>query len=72
MNRTGDLSTIVFDKKVVPRALNTRPYQKLVYCDPNGDEGEEKGFVAKPADDIPRNQLTDKLARGIQSFVGRM
>lgn len=29
-------------------------------------------FVATPADDIPRNKLTEKLTRGIQSFVQRM
>jgi hypothetical protein len=56
----------------VPRPLNTRPYQKLIYCDPNGDEDNDDGFTARPADDIPRNKLTDKLTRGIQSFVQRM
>ena len=29
-------------------------------------------FQANPADDIPRNKLTEKLARGLQSFVQRM
>ena len=49
-----------------------RPYPKLVYCDPDMDDDEPSGFTAKPADDIPHNRLTDKLARGIQSFVHRM
>jgi len=29
-------------------------------------------FTAKPADDIPRNGLVEKLTRGIQNFVHRM
>jgi len=29
-------------------------------------------FTAQPSDDIPRNKLTEKLARGLQSFVQRM
>ena len=56
---------MVFDKKIVPRPLNKRPYQKLVFCDPNGDEEDEVGFTAKPSDDVPRNKLTAKLAQGI-------
>jgi hypothetical protein len=38
--------------------------------DPN-DDGPEL-FTAQPSDDIPRNKLTEKLARGLQSFVQRM
>jgi hypothetical protein len=65
MNKTGDLSTLVFDRKIIPKPLDTRP-------DPNQDEPDVIGFVSKPADDIPRNQLTNKFVRGIQSFVQRM
>jgi hypothetical protein len=72
MNKTGDLSTLVFDRKIIPKPLDARPHQKLVYCDPNQDEPDVIGFVSKPADDIPRNQLTNKFVRGIQSFVQRM
>lgn len=35
------------------------------------DEGPEL-FTAQPSDDIPRNKLTEKLARGLQHFVQRM
>jgi len=55
MNKTGDLSTLVFDRKIMPKPLDSRPHQKLVYCDPNQDEQDVIGFVSKPADDIPRN-----------------
>lgn len=41
----------------------------MVFCDPEGDDDEPVGFTAKPADDIKRNKLTEKLARGIQSYV---
>jgi hypothetical protein len=29
-------------------------------------------FTAQPTDDIPRNKLTERLARGLQSYVQRM
>lgn len=29
-------------------------------------------FQAQPTDDIPRNKLVEKLARGLQSYVQRM
>jgi len=61
-----------FDTKTVPPAMQSRPHPKLVYCDPEGEEDVDTGFVAKPADDIPHNRLTDKLCRGIQSYVQRM
>ena len=32
------------------------------------DDGPEL-FTAQPSDDIPRNKLTEKLARGLQSYV---
>jgi hypothetical protein len=35
-------------------------------------QNNESEFTAKPADDIPRNGLVDKLTRGIQNFVHRM
>jgi len=37
----------------------------LVYCEPEGEDDEPAGFTAKPADDIPSNKLTEKLARGL-------
>jgi hypothetical protein len=50
-----------------------RAQPKLLYIEPEESEDETGGaFTANPADDIPRNKLTEKLARGIQSFVQRM
>jgi hypothetical protein len=47
-----------------------RAQPKLLYIEPEESEDETGGaFTANPADDIPRNKLTEKLARGIQSFV---
>ena len=56
-HRGGKLASLVFEKNVVPRVLNVRPQPKLVYCDPDYDDDQPKGFTAKPADDIPRNRL---------------
>ena len=47
------------------KALIERPEPRLVFCDANVEEDEAVGFTAKPADDIPRNKLTEKLCRGI-------
>lgn len=50
-----------------------RATNKLLYIEPEESEDDSGGaFTANPADDIPRNKLTEKLARGIQSFVQRM
>ena len=35
------------------------------------DDGPEL-FIAQPADEIPKNKLTDRLARGLQGYVQRM
>lgn len=48
------------------------PAIKLI--DP-GSEDDDEGpelFIANPADDIPRNKLVEKLARGLQAYVQRM
>lgn len=29
-------------------------------------------FTAQPSDEIPRNKLTERLARGLQAYVQRM
>ena len=53
------------------RAERVRP--KMLYIEPEEEEDNDGGaFTANPADDIPRNKLTEKLARGIQTFVQRM
>jgi hypothetical protein len=50
-----------------------RVRQKVLYIEPEESEDDAGGaFTANPADDIPRNKLTEKLARGIQTFVQRM
>ena len=51
---------------------HTRPNPHLVFCDPDFKDEAPTGFTAKPADDIPNNRLTEKLARGVQSYVQRM
>ncbi len=66
-----DFSSLVFEKNILPKPTKTRPKPKFHYCIPNFDD-QPKGFVAKPHDDIPKNKLTEKLMRGIQSFVSRM
>ena len=51
-----------------------RPQPKLKWLEPSGDDdldGPEL-FTAQPSDDIPRNKLTERLARGLQSYVQRM
>ena len=46
--------------------MTKRPQQKLLYVEPEIEEDDAAGaFVATPADDIPRNKLTEKLTRGI-------
>ena len=41
---------------------------------PSSDEDDEgpELFIAQPTDDIPRNKLVEKLARGLQAYVQRM
>ena len=49
-----------------------QPHIKMV--DPGSDD-EDDGpelFIAQPTDDIPRNKLVEKLARGLQAYVQRM
>jgi len=69
MNTTMNLGDLVFSKGVVPNALIKRPQPKFVFCDSNEDDGDPSVFTAKPAEDIPRNRLTEKLKKGIQSYV---
>jgi N-acetylneuraminic acid mutarotase len=53
---------------------NTRQTQKIKVLSPVSDSDDDAPelFTAQPSDDIPRNKLTEKLARGLQSFVQRM
>lgn len=53
--------------------MHKRPAMKILHVEPEVEEDDNAGaFIATPADDIPRNKLTEKLTRGIQSFVQRM
>ena len=55
-------------KSLMRQGRRTR--QKVLYIQPEeSDEDAGGAFTANPADDIPRNKLTEKLARGIQTFV---
>lgn len=44
-----------------------RANPQIKVIDPDSDEDEDgpELFVAQPTDDIPRNKLVDKLARGL-------
>jgi hypothetical protein len=53
------------------RHQRARP--KFVYIEPESSDEEAAGaFTANPAEDVPRNKLTEKLARGLQTYVKRM
>jgi hypothetical protein len=46
--------------------LCKRAKPKLLLIEPEESEDETGGaFTSNPAEDIPRNKLTEKLARGI-------
>lgn len=62
----------VFKKQQAPKAIVDRPKPRFNFCKPEEEPQQGKGFTAKPADDIPRNKLTEKLTRGLQSYVQRM
>ena len=50
---------------------NVRPKPQLKWLEPESEDdmnGPEL-FTAQPSDDIPRNKLTERLARGLQSYV---
>jgi hypothetical protein len=54
-------------------ARHDRARPKFVYIEPESTDEEAAGaFTANPAEDIPRNRLTEKLARGLQTYVKRM
>lgn len=52
------------------QTFSERPKHKFVYVEPDStdDEGSEN-FTSNPSEDIPRNKLTEKLARGLQTYV---
>lgn len=47
-----------------------RPKQKVLFCQRDDtDDDDALAFQAQPAEDIPRNKLTEKLVRGLQSYI---
>jgi hypothetical protein len=48
--------------------------QNIKVIDPSSDEDDDgpELFIAQPTDDIPRNKLVERLARGLQAYVQRM
>ena len=53
------------------RKINRRAQVNVKILEPM-DDGDDEGpelFTAQPSDEIPRNKLTEKLARGLQFFV---
>jgi len=44
----------------------------LQFCEQKKGFDENEGFIARPAEDIPRNALVSKLVRGIQNLVQRL
>jgi len=65
-------STGLFNESKKPLSMHRqllmgeRVKPKLLYIEPEESEDDSGGaFTANPADDIPRNKLTEKLTRGI-------
>ena len=57
----------VQESKIVSQRIDLkRPKPKMFYkgTESSDDENDE-AFTASPADDIPKNKLTDKLVRGL-------
>ena len=52
----------------------TRFTQNIEVIEPSLDEDDDgpELFIAQPTDDIPRNKLVERLARGLQAYVQRM
>ena len=52
----------------------SRAQHQYKVIDPQSDTDDDgpELFIAQPTDDIPRNKLVEKLARGLQAYVQRM
>lgn len=46
-----------------------QPNQILCSTDHDLDKDGPELFIAQPADEIPKNKLTDRLVRGLQGYV---
>jgi hypothetical protein len=53
-------------KRQLTMASSSRAKPKVLFIEPESSDDETGGaFTANPAEDIPRNKLTEKLARGL-------
>lgn len=53
-------------QRQISMASSKRPKQRMLFIEPESSDDETGGaFTANPAEDIPRNKLTEKLARGL-------
>ena len=61
-------------KTLNERKLDQRAQHLYKVIDPQSDTDDDgpELFIAQPTDDIPRNKLVEKLARGLQAYVQRM
>ena len=59
---------------IVAKRIDVKRPQPRVYykSQETSDEENEEAFTASPADDIPKNRLTEKLVRGLQNYIQRM
>ena len=57
---SSNLGALVYEQTLLPKAFNSRPQPKLIFCDPEGQDDEPVGFTVKPSEDIPKNKLTIK------------
>ena len=61
---TGFSTLSNFPAVLMKKQERARP--RFVYIEPESSDEETTGtFTANPAEDIPRNKLTEKLARGL-------
>jgi len=58
-------------KTLNERKLDQRAQHQYKVIDPQSDTDDDgpELFIAQPTDDIPRNKLVEKLARGLQAYV---
>jgi len=46
-----------------------QPNIRIIMAPEVVDQQGPEVFTAKPSDDIPRNNLTDELTRGLQTYI---
>jgi hypothetical protein len=57
-------------EKLTKRVEVSRPRPRMQFCQADSsDEESDQAFQASPAEDIPRNKLTEKLVRGLQNYI---